>query len=332
MSRYCASCGKRLEDDAKFCTSCGAPVEQTAASSSQPAFEQTGSLDTPQTKSDDPLAYRPDPAAGPAADSAAVETTQRIPVTGTSAQQRPASAYAPDSPQGPAPKKSATGPLIAVIVVLVAIIIALVIFFVIKPFDNAATQTTAEVTKLHHDDDADDLKPLGDPNSLYDDDDDDEDEAGGEATLSEKNLYRRLSEYYDLLEDLDNEVRACAQVFNGSYLEEDRTTRQNLADVAERTEDTIEQYYDIVEDLDVPMSSKNYSSWKDIIALYDDLDHRIDAICDAWEISLKYAKPADHKDKIVAPLARDNVAGTNDNKYRLDFEERYPGAKPVEVN
>ncbi len=332
MSRYCASCGKLLADDAKFCTSCGAPVEQTAASDSQPAFEQTGSLDTPQAKSDDPLVYRPDPAADPAANSAAVETTQRMPVAGTSTQQRPASAYAPDSPQAPTPKKSATGPLVAAIVVLVAIIIALVIFFVIKPFDNTATQTTAEVTKLHHDDDADDLKPLDDPNSLFDDDDDNEDEAGGEATLSEKNLYRRLSEYYDLLEDLDNEVRACAQVFNGSYLEEDRTTRQNLADVAERTEDTIEQYYDIVEDLDVPTNSKNYSSWKDIIALYDDLDHRIDAICDAWEISLKYAKPADHKNEIVAPLSRDNVAGTNDNKYRLDFEERYPGAKPVEVN
>lgn len=217
---------------------------------------------------------------------------------------------------------------------LLAIIIALVIFFVIKPFDNSATQTTAEVTKLHHDVDSDDLKSLGDPNSLYDDDDDDDDddEDGGEATLSEQNLYRRLSEYYDLLEDLDSQVRACAQAFNGSYLEEDRTTRQNLADVAERTEDTIEQYYDIVEGLDVPMSSKNYSSWKDIVALYDDLDNRIDAICDAWEISLKYAKPADHKDEIVAPLAGDNVAGTNDNKYRQDFEDRYPGAKPVEVN
>ena len=102
--------------------------------------------------------------------------------------------------------------------------------------------------------------------------------------------------------------------------------------VAERTEDTIEQYYDIVEDLDVPMSSKNYSSWKDIVALYDDLDNRIDAICDAWEISLKYAKPADHKDEIVAPLAGDNEPGTNSNKYRQDFEDRYPGAKPVEVN
>lgn len=324
MSRYCASCGKLLADDAKFCTSCGAPVEQTTASNGQPAFEQTGSLDTPQTKPDDPLAYRPDPAADPAA----VETTQRIPVAGTPAQQQPASAYASDSPQAPAAKKSATRALIAVIVVLVAIIIALVIFFVIKPFDNAATQTTAEVTKLHHDVDADDLKPLDDPNSLYDDDDDDD----GEATLSEQNLYRHLSEYYDQLEDLDSQVRACAQAFNGSYLEEDRTARQNLADVAERTEDTIEQYYDIVEDLDVPMSSKNYSSWKDIVALYDDLDNRIDAICDAWEISLKYAKPADHKDEIVTPLARDNEPGTNSNKYRQDFENRYPGAKPVEVN
>lgn len=326
MSRYCASCGKLLADDAKFCTSCGAPVEQTAASNGQPAFGQTGSLDTPQAKPDDPLAYRPDPAAGPAA----VETTQRIPVAGTPPQQQPASAYASDSPQAPAAKKSATRALVAVIVVLVAIIIALVIFFVIKPFDNAVTQTTAEVAKLHHDVDDDDLKPLGNPNSLYDDDDDD-DEDGGEASLSEQNLYRRLSEYYDLLEDLDSQVRACAQAFNGSYLAEDRTARQNLADVAERTEDTIEQYYDIVEDLDVPMGSKNYSSWKDIVALYDDLDHRIDAICDAWEISLKYAKPADHKDEIVAPLAGDNEPGTNSNKYRQDFEDRYPGAKPVEV-
>lgn len=326
MSRYCASCGKLLADDAKFCTSCGAPVEQTAASNGQPAFEQTGSLDTPQAKPDDPLAYRPDPAAGPAA----VETTQRIPVADTPPQQQPASAYASDSPQAPAAKKSATRAFVAVIVVLVATIIALLIFFVIKPFASSATQTSAEVTKLHHDVDDDDLKPLGDLNSLYDDDDDDED--GGEATLSEQNLYRRLSEYYDLLEDLDSQVRACAQAFNGSYLEEDRTARQNLADVAERTEDTIEQYYDIVEDLDVPMSSKNYSSWKDIVALYDDLDHRIDAICDAWEISLKYAKPADHKDEIVAPLAGDNEPGTNSNKYRQDFEDRYPGAKPVEVN
>lgn len=143
MSRYCASCGKLLADDAKFCTSCGAPVEQTVASDSQPAFEQTGSLDTPQAKADDPLAYRPDPAASPAA----VETTQRIPVASGSSQQEPAPAYAPASPQTPAPKKSGTGPLIAVIVVLVAIIIALVVFFVIDLVDDSNGRNQSPVSQ-----------------------------------------------------------------------------------------------------------------------------------------------------------------------------------------
>lgn len=243
MSRYCASCGKRLADDAKFCTSCGAPVEQTAASDSQPAFEQTGSLirRKPRRTTPSPIAPTRRKDRG-RRDHAAHTRRERL--APTAAGSRIRARFATD----PRFQKSGTGPLIAVIVVLVAIIIALVIFFAIRPFDNAATQTTAEVAKLHHDVDDDDLKPLGDPNSLYDDDDDD-DEDGGEATLSEQNLYRRLSEYYDLLEDLDSQVRGCAQNFNGNYLEEDRTTRQNLADVAERTEDTIEQYYDIVEDL-----------------------------------------------------------------------------------
>ena len=227
MSRYCASCGKLLEDNAKFCTSCGAPVEQTAASDSQPAFEQTGSLDTPQAKADDPLAYSPDPAAR----TEAVETTQRIPVASGSPQQQPAPAYAARFATDPRSQKERhraayrryrcaggdhhrPGHLLC---------------------DQTVRQRRhaddCEVAKLHHDVDDDDLKPLGNPNSLYDDDDDD-DEDGGEATLSEQNLYRRLSEYYDLLEDLDSQVRGCAQNFNGNYLEEDRTTRQNLADVA----------------------------------------------------------------------------------------------------
>ena len=328
MSRYCASCGKLLADNAKFCTSCGAPVEQTTASDSQPAFEQTGPLIRRKPRRTTPrLSPRPRRKPRGRRDHAVHTRRERLAPTAAGSRMRARFATDPRSQKerhraayrryrcaGGDHHRSGR-------------------FLCDQAFRQRRHADDCEVAKLHHDVDDDDLKPLGDPNSLYDDDDDDDDdEDGGEATLSEQNLYRRLSEYYDLLEDLDNYVRGCAQNFNGSYLEEDRTTRQNLADVAERTEDTIEQYYDIVEDLDVPTSSKNYSSWKDIIALYDDLDHRIDAICDAWEISLKYAKPADHKNEIVAPLSRDNVAGTNDNKYRLDFEERYPGAKPVEVN
>lgn len=342
MPRFCTHCGKLLKDDERFCTSCGTPAtddgqasqSQEDAQAAEHATASDAAFDTTATtvqSAQQPTATQPQqadvtvqsayqPVPAPQPETGA---TQQWATPAGSAPQQPIPTAAPQAGAPAAPKNN-NALLIGIIAVLVVVIIALVVFFMIKPFDKGVDDTkgtTIEKVKIDHDDD--DVSVKGDPNKF--------DEDGGAATLSEQNLYRRLGEYYDLLEDLDSQVRACAQAFNGSYLEEDRTTRQNLADVAERTEDTIEQYYDIVEDLDVPASSKNYSSWKDIIALYDDLDHRIDAICDAWEISLKYAKPADHKNEIVAPLSRDNVAGTNDNKYRLDFEDRYPGAAPVEV-
>ena len=212
---------------------------------------------------------------------------------------------------------------------LVVVIIALVAFFMIKPFDKGADDskdTTIEKVKI--DDDDDDVSVKGDPNKLDDDDDDDAHDA---AAISEQNVYDQLSSYYSRLSDLDQQVRDCATTFNTYYLKDDRSSRQSASDAAEALEDQISDLKDEVEDLDVPIDSQNYGSWKDIITLYDDLENRIDVICDAWEISLDYSSPANHKDEIVAPLARDNVAGTNDNKYRLDFEDRYPGAAPVEV-
>lgn len=138
MSRYCASCGKLLADNAKFCTSCGAPVEQTAASDSQPAFEQTGSLDTPQAKAGRPPRLSPRPRRRPRGRRDHAAHTRRERLAPTAAGSRIRARFATD----PRSQKERHRPLIAVIVVLVAIIIALVVFFVIKPFDNAATQTT----------------------------------------------------------------------------------------------------------------------------------------------------------------------------------------------
>ena len=88
----------------------------------------------------------------PAARTEAVETTQRIPVaSGSPARraQQPASRHARPlrhaRPRRFISKKSGhRAGLSPLSIVLVAIIIALVIFFAIRPFDNAATQTTAE--------------------------------------------------------------------------------------------------------------------------------------------------------------------------------------------
>lgn len=345
MPRFCTHCGKLLKDDERFCTSCGTPVTDdgqasqsqedaqaaehaaapdaafdTAATTVQPAQQPTA---TQPQQADVTMqsAHQPVPAPQPE-----VGTTQQWAAANAAAQQ-PIPTAAPQAGALTAPKNN-NALLIGIIAALVVVIIALVVFFMIKPFDKGVDDTkgtTIEKVKIDHDDDGVSVK--GDPNKFDDDDDDaDDDEA-----IGEQNIYDQLSSYYSRLSDLDQQVRDCATTFNTYYLKDDRSSRQSASDAAEALEDQIDDLKDEVEDLDVPIDSQNYSSWKDIITLYDDLENRIDVICDAWEISLEYSSPANHKDEIVAPLARDNVAGTNDNKYRLDFEDRYPGAAPVEV-
>ena len=338
MPRFCTRCGKLLKDDERFCTSCGAPVtdegqvsqaqEGTPFAENAPAPDAVSGADATATQPQPAdvtvqSAHQPVPAPQPE-----VGTTQQWAAANATTQQ-PIPTAAPQA-GAPTAHKNNNALLIGIIAVLVVVIIALVAFFMIKPFDKGADDskgTTIEKVKI--DDDDDDVSVKGDPNKLDDDDDDDAHDA---AAISEQNVYDQLSSYYSRLSDLDQQVRDCATTFNTYYLKDDRSSRQSASDAAEALEDQISDLKDEVEDLDVPVDSQNYSSWKDIITLYDDLENRIDVICDAWEISLDYSSPANHKDEIVAPLARDNVAGTNDNKYRLDFEERYPGAKPVEVN
>lgn len=347
MPRFCTHCGKLLKDDERFCTSCGTPATddgrasqaQEGAQTDEHAAASDAAFDTAATtvqSAQQPTAAQPQqadvtvqsahqPAPAP---QPGVGATQQWATPASTTPQQPIPTAAPQAGVPTAPKNN-NALLIGIIAVLVVVIIALVVFFMIKPFDKGTDDskgTTIEKVKIDHDDD-DDVSVKGDPNKLDDDDDD----ADDDDTASEQNIYDQLSSYYNRLSDLDQQVRDCATTFNTYYLKDDRGSRQSASDTAEALEDQIGDLKDEVEDLDVPVDSQNYSSWRDIITLYDDLENRIDVICDAWEISLEYSSPANHKDEIVAPLARDNVAGTNDNKYRLDFEDRYPGAAPVEV-
>ena len=346
MPRFCTHCGKLLKGGERFCTNCGTPVtddgqasqSQEDAQAADHAAASDAAFDTAATSvqsAQQPTAtqsqqadvtvqstHQPAPAPQPEADA-----TQQWAAANAAAQQ-PIPTAAPQTGAPTAPKNN-NALLIGIIAVLVVVIIALFAFFMIKPFDKGADDTkgtTIEKVKIDHDDD--DVSVKGDPNKLDDDDED----ANEDDAIGEQSIYDQLSSYYSRLSDLDQQIRDCATTFNTYYLKDDRSSRQSASDIAEALEEQIGALKDEVEDLDVPVDSQNYSSWKYIIALYDNLENRIDVICDAWEISLEYSSPANHKDEIVAPLARDNVAGTNDNKYRLDFEDRYPGAAPVEVN
>ena len=90
--------------------------------------------------------------------------------------------------------------------------------------------------------------------------------------------------------------------------------------------DQLSSYYSRLSDLDQQV--RDCATTFNTYYLKDDRSSRQSAsdAAEALEDQI-----SDLKDEVEAPLARDNVAGTNDNKYRLDFEDRYPGAAPVEV-
>lgn len=271
----------------------------------------------------DPLEFHPDPASAYSAPAAAPGTTQRI--------QVPAPASAPAGAQANQPEsKKTNGLLIGIIIFLVAVIIALVVIFGVKPFDGGSQAEPTKAEQSASTKKKSEIKEPeveGDPNNP----DDDGTANKAKADTAEQNVYSELNDYYGKLSSYDQQVRDAASAFNSDYLKSDMSSRRSTAAAAEALEEELDDLKDEVEDLDVPVSSQNYTSWKSIVTLYDDLCHRIEVICDAWEISLEYSDPTAHQDEIVAPLARDNVAGTNDNKYRLDYEDRYADAAPSEV-
>lgn len=351
MPRFCTQCGKRLDDDEKFCTHCGAPTpdahetvtldeaEVQGLASSEPISSAEPSVDTAKTSVQPPVPpsqptrqapYRPD--AAPMMDPG---TTQRI---ATAAPQPVASQVPSQQPTaGTASQPKKVNPIaIAAIVLVAALAIAAVVVFVIKPSasgDDDAQATKIEKVKTDKGSAEENVTVKNDPNTgkKIEKGKKSKNAEKSTSTAAERDTYNKLSSYYGKLSSYDESVRSCATTFNQDYIKDSYSIRNADKTQAENLRDEIESMYDEVNDMTVDASSKNYNSWKDIITLYDDLFNRIDVICAAWDVSCDYSSPEDHKDEIVAPLARDNIQGTNDNKYRVDYEQRYEGAKPVEV-
>ncbi len=278
-------------------------------------------------------AYRPGENTAPAMDPG---TTQRWAAAGAQPVTPPAPTQQATASGAAGQPKKVNPVIIAVIVIAVAAVIAGVVIFVVKPFgsgDDNAQETKVEKVKTDEGSSEEETPLKKDPNTgkKIDSEKKADTEKKSASTAAERDVYNKLNSYYGKLSSYDESVRSCATTFNQDYIKDSYSIRNSDKTQAENLRDEIESMYDEVNGMTVDASSKNYNSWKDIITLYDDLFNRIDVICDAWDVSCDYSSPEDHKDEIVAPLARDNISGTNDNKYRVDYEQRYDGAKPVEV-
>jgi len=150
---------------------------------------------------------------------------------------------------------------------------------------------------------------------------------GNGKAVSEAEFYEALAGYYKDAADYDKSVASCANDFNNNYQKEDESIRKSKAAAAKSLKQRIKSSWDAVKNLKMPFMSKNVDAFNDIVELYECLWHRIDCIDQAWQICLKYDKPAKHKDEILVPIMSDQVNG--ENKYYTRFNELYSQVKLI---
>ena len=153
------------------------------------------------------------------------------------------------------------------------------------------------------------------------------DTSGSESSDDAVDYYDDLMSYYNVMPDYDSQIADCATTFNNDYTKGDYGLRQADADGAAAIHGNVNADLEALQALDVPADNPYYEDWQHMVELMTDLQHRIDVIDQSWQNSLSYSDPANHVDDIIAPIAADNVDGTN--KYKTHYQDNYDSWAPT---
>ncbi len=224
--------------------------------------------------------------------------------------------------------------MIAIIVAAVAVVAVIVMLWVIPSLTNSNSTNISEEDSSstvsqpdYSSSDSGSSSNSGSTNSnenyafYY------EDSSGVTQYGDEQELYEMLLEYYDKLDDYDQEIATAATNFNNNYTKESYSERQGYANTVSDLLDRIEDDYDFLSTVTPNASSSNYDSYSNILQCYYDCVNRTDVIDQSWSRSLQYSNPADHVDYIIEPLTSSNDG--DGNIYKQEFDELYPNCAPV---
>lgn len=362
---FCGSCGAPVKPGARFCARCGAPIEAAAPETAETALMDpvAEAPATPQAATPAPdggpaqeTRAMPQAATSESEDFAAQETrampqaTSRPPASGfaapgstarmppvaaqaTGPQQRVYSSQARPAAPMDAQKKG----LIAGIVAAVVVIVVLVALFVVPALANrgqsAGTTVASSVASSQNADDSSQSSATDASSSS--------DAAGSSsssaaaatssssssASAADEATYQALLAAYDDMGSADQAISACATTFNSVYLSSDFDRRIDAANEANSVQQEVSGILQDLQGLGVSSGSPYYGDYTVLLQLQNDLQHRIDVICEAWDIDLQYQDDAkSFESTITEPLGRDKVNGSN--KYKQDFDKVYPTAQP----
>lgn len=143
-----------------------------------------------------------------------------------------------------------------------------------------------------------------------------------------KDYFSDLTAVYASITSFDQRINEAATQFNASYLDGDKSVRISGQKTAQLIAEDIKATQAQLKDLSIDSSSPYAAQANELEQLLEDLAGRIGSINEAWALSVSFDHPQDHEEEILAPIARDREGSSN--KYKADFEERYPQARPTQ--
>lgn len=147
-------------------------------------------------------------------------------------------------------------------------------------------------------------------------------------SLEDYQIFLALEAAYNEIDRWDGTIKQAAEEFNAHYLD-DTAQREEYSQCASSTSEAVRKQSEELSGLgnEISLDFPWYNFYLDVRELYECLEFRINAIVEAWNISLSYNSPSEHQSEILEPINR-NKDETGGNRYLNRFQEIYPLVKP----
>lgn len=143
--------------------------------------------------------------------------------------------------------------------------------------------------------------------------------------------YNVLKAYYDKLGGYESQAVGVIDTFNNDYLNAGLSTRNSDYSSAKSVKSTIDSEYSAFSSAlssnGITSGSSYYQQGQNILRCYKLLSLRIDVVCQAWAIDVKYSNPTPYDSSITAPIHSAQENGTS--KYKTEWESLYPSSAPT---
>lgn len=162
--------------------------------------------------------------------------------------------------------------------------------------------------------------------------DETEEAATVDATLSDDAAFTRLDAIYDRILGFQTSLGPVIDDYNGYYIANDRTLREESASSAYALRDTIQATLDELTEMKLADGSVYVEDVDHLKQLATWMYNRVDVLCRSWDISLglpEGERPSEHQDEILQPLREvEMIDGSAVDV--IEYERNVADWKPVQ--